>query len=308
MSEYRLTHAVADHRGDSLLEAGTVLSREVMQAVAGSGTAPIRSRRLMDFLQVEPDLNDFFVVPPYDVIFKGADRMRALSDIAGEVTMPEPLLESLYQFREVDFYTYRHTLMVFALSILITRELIADRAAMIQEVLAGPVHDIGKRCVPLEILTKETPLTPSEREHLRHHTLAGYVLLSQYFHDPDILAARVARDHHERRDGSGYPLGIAMDSLTTDIIMVSDVYDALISPRPYRKASYDNRTALEEMIRQADTGSISQTVVRVLVALNRRNRPHFSQCVLSAEKRGTPPKDNVYGITQSNDKDGSQSN
>ena len=304
MSEYRLTHSVADHRGDVLLEAGTVLSREMMQAVAGGATASIRTCRLMDYLQVESDLNDFFVAPPYDVIFKGTDRMRDLLDIAGEVAMPEPLLESLYHFRELDFYTYRHTLLVFALSILIARELIADKTAMIQEVLAGPVHDIGKRCVPLEILTKKTPLTPSEREHLHHHTLAGYLLLSQYFRDPDMLAARVARDHHERKDGSGYPLGIAINSLTTDIIMVSDVYDALISPRPYRKASYDNRTALEEMIRQADAGSISQTVVRVLVALNRRSRPHFSQCVLSAEQRGAPPEDNVYGTTQSNDKDG----
>ncbi|BBO75885.1 hypothetical protein DSCW_33020 [Desulfosarcina widdelii] len=304
MSEYRLTHSVTDHRGDLLLDAGTVLSREAMQSVACVATASIGTCRLMDFYQVGSDLNDFFAAPPYDVIFKGTDRMRALLDIAGEVTMPEPLLEALYHFRKLDFYTYRHTLLVFALSILITRELIADRTAMIQEVLAGPVHDIGKRCVPIEILTKETPLTPSELEHLHHHTLAGYVLLSHYFRDPDILAARVARDHHERKDGSGYPLGIAMDSLTTDIIMVSDVYDALISPRPYRKSSYDNRTALEEMIRQAETGSISHTVVRVLVALNRRSRPHFSQCVLSAEERGAPPEDNVYGTTQPNEKNG----
>jgi HD-GYP domain-containing protein (c-di-GMP phosphodiesterase class II) len=302
MSEYRLTHAVTDHRGDLLLESGTVLSREVMQAVAGGGNASIRTCRLLDYLQVESDLNDFFAAPPYDVIFKGTERMDALLDIAGEVTMPELLLESLYHFRELDFYTYRHTLLVFALSILITRELIADRTAMIQEVLAGPVHDIGKRCVPIEILTKETPLTPSELEHLHHHTLAGYVLLGHYFRDPDILAARVARDHHERKDGSGYPLGIAMDSLTTDIIMVSDVYDALISPRPYRKASYDNRTALEDMIHQADVGGISHTVVRVLVALNRRSRPHFSQCVLSVEQRGAPPEDNFYGTTRSDSK------
>ena len=88
MSEYRLTHAVTDHRGDLLLEAGTVLSREAMQSVAGGATASIGTCRLMDFNRVESDLNDFFGEPPYDVIFKGTDRMRALLDIAGEVTMP----------------------------------------------------------------------------------------------------------------------------------------------------------------------------------------------------------------------------
>jgi HD-GYP domain-containing protein (c-di-GMP phosphodiesterase class II) len=148
------------------------------------------------------------------------------------------------------------------------------------------------------ILTKQTPLTEAEHAHLHHHALAGYVLLSYYFGNPGMLAAEVARDHHERKDGSGYPLGISIDSLMTDIIMVSDVYDALISPRPYRPVSFDNRTALEELTRQADAGMISETVARVLGALNRRSRPHFSRCEVSAERRGTPPSKNAYGVVE----------
>ena len=199
----------------------------------------------------------FFTAPPYDVIFQGTGRKQALFDIAGDVVMPEPVLESLYHFRELDFYTYRHTLLVFALSILIARELVDDRETLLQEIIAGPTHDIGKLCVPLEILTKDTPLTETEVDHLRHHALAGYVLLTYYFQEPSILAAQVARDHHERKDGSGYPLGTPIDNLMIDIIMVSDIYDALISPRPYRPVSYDNRTALEEITRQAEAGIIS---------------------------------------------------
>jgi len=298
MPEYRLTHAVIDHQGNQLLAGGTVLTREVLQRLTDGPSVNGQTCRLLDYGRVKPDLMDFFSAPPYDVIFNAAGRVGSLLEIAGEVVMPEPLLESLYHFRDLDFYTYRHTLLVFALSILIAQELIEDRKTMLQEVLAGPIHDIGKLCVPLPILTKKTPLTKSEHEHLRHHALAGYVLLSHYFRDPDILAARVARDHHERKDGSGYPLGMAIDNPMTDIIMVSDVYDALISPRPYRQASYDNRTALEEITRQADAGIISRTVARVLVALNRRSRPHFSQCILSAERRGTPPENNLYGKTQ----------
>ena len=215
--------------------------------------------------------------------------------------MPEPVLESFYHFRELDFYTYRHTLLVFALSILIARELIDDRAALLQEVMVGPTHDIGKLSVPLEILTKQTPLTKAEHAHLRHHALAGYTLLAYYYQDPGILAAEVARDHHERKDGSGYPLGVSIDNLTVDIIMVSDVYDALISPRPYRPVSYDNRTALEELTRQADAGIISETVARVLVALSRRSQPHFSQCEVSKEQRGIPPSKNLYGVIDTKD-------
>jgi HD-GYP domain-containing protein (c-di-GMP phosphodiesterase class II) len=85
--------------------------------------------------------------------------------------------------------------------------------------------------------------------------------------------------------------------------MVSDVYDALISPRPYRPVSYDNRTALEEITRQAEAGVISPTVARVLIALNRRSQPHYSRFTLSSERRGEPPQNNLYGTT-STDSDG----
>lgn len=298
MPDRRLTHAVTDLHGNRLLEAGTRLTPQRMRAFIHDQPAGIRPCRLLDYRRVRTDLHAFFEKPPYDVIFSGEERQQTLIDIAGEVVMPEAVLQSLYHFREIDFYTYRHTLLVFALSILIARELIDDREILLQEIMAGPTHDIGKLCVPLSILTKQNPLTEDELIHLRHHALAGYVLLTHYFQDPDILAARVARDHHERRDGSGYPLGISIDNQMIDIIMISDVYDALISPRPYRPTSFDNRTALEEITRQADAGIISDTVARVLVALNRRSRPHYSQCVLSVECRGKPPADNRYGITQ----------
>ena len=301
MPNYRLTHAVTDREGKPLMAAGTWLTRQVMETFASGQAATRRTCRLLEYRQVRSDLLAYFTAAPYDLIFCESNRQDELLGIAGDVIIPEPVLESIHAFRDLDYYTYRHTLLVFALSILIARELIDDREALLQEVMAGPTHDIGKLCVPLEILTKETPLTKTEHAHLQHHSLAGYVLLSYYFQDHGILAAEVARDHHERKDGSGYPLGRSIDNLMIDIIMVSDVYDALISPRPYRPVSYDNRSALEEITRQADAGIISDTVARVLVALNRRSQPHFSQCAVSTECRGTPPSQNVYGMIEPNE-------
>jgi HD-GYP domain-containing protein (c-di-GMP phosphodiesterase class II) len=301
MPDFRLTHAVTDLEGNRLLAAGTCLTHQVTETLV-SGQAPaMKTCRLLDYRQVKSDMLGFFAVAPYDLIFQETNRHEDLLEIAGDVILPEPVLESFYRFRELDVYTYRHSLLVFALSILIARELIEDREALLQEVMAGPTHDIGKLCVPIDILTKDTPLTKAQQAHLRHHALAGFVLLSHYFQDPGILAAEVARDHHERKDGSGYPLGVSIDNLMIDIIMVSDVYDALISPRPYRPVSYDNRTALEELTRQADAGIISEIVARVIVALNRRSQPHFSQCVVSAECRGIPPSKNVYGVIETKD-------
>ncbi len=298
MENYRLAYAVTDLEGNQLLPAGTVLTRQVMDDIAGRETGPVKSCRLLDFEQVQDDLLSYLTVPPYDVI-TGQDTQHALLlEIAGQVHAPETILKSLSRFRETDIYTYRHLLLVFALSILIARELIGEKEQLIQEVIAGPTHDIGKLCIPTAILSKQTPLSMDEYDYLKHHTLAGYVLLAYYFRDPDILAARVARDHHERKDGSGYPAGRYVDDLLVDIVMVADIYDALISSRPYRPVSYDNRTALEELIAQAKRGTISETVVRVLIALNRQSKPDYRNCTISSKRRGKAPQENVYGVTK----------
>jgi HD-GYP domain-containing protein (c-di-GMP phosphodiesterase class II) len=173
----------------------------------------------------------------------------------------------------------------------------SDQQEITKEAIAGPTHDIGKLCVPLNILKKESPLTVWERAALKHHTLAGYVLLSYYFKDAQRFAAIVARDHHERKDGSGYPRGIRINDSMVDIIMVSDIYDALISKRPYRFEPFQNRTALEEINSQANSGKISKKVVQALIAVNRISKPHYSECILSGERRGTEPENNIYGIT-----------
>ena len=298
MQKYRLAYEVTDLEGNQLLPAGTVLTDQVMHDLASRETGAIKSCRLLDFPQVQDDLLSYLSVPPYDVITSRDTNHALLLDIAGEVHVPETILNSFFRFRETDIYTYRHLLLVFALSILVARVLIGDKEKLIQEVVAGPTHDIGKLCIPKAILSKKTPLSITEHDYLKHHTLAGYVLLAYYFRDPDVLAARVARDHHERKDGSGYPAGSVVDDLLVDIVMVADIYDALISSRPYRPVSYDNRTALEELVAQAQRGAINETVVRVLIALNRRSKPHYQSCAISTERRGKAPPGNVYGVTK----------
>jgi HD-GYP domain-containing protein (c-di-GMP phosphodiesterase class II) len=152
-------------------------------------------------------------------------------------------------------------------------------------------------CVPLHILKKKTPLTKMERSFLEHHAAAGYVLLSYYFRNTQHLACKVAFDHHERRDGSGYPRGILLEDSLMEIIAVSDIYDALITLRPYRSRAYDNRTALEEITEMAKQNKIGWDVVKALMAHNRKSNPPYKEMTVSAEKRGVPPSYNVYGIT-----------
>ncbi|MFV9644690.1 MAG: HD-GYP domain-containing protein, partial [Desulfobacterales bacterium] len=155
----------------------------------------------------------------------------------------------------------------------------------------------------VEILRKSDPLTRTERGVLEHHTVAGYVLLTYYLRGTQRFSAKIARDHHERRDGSGYPRGIALADRMVEIVAVTDVYDALISKRPYRSVAYDNRTALEEITTLAERNQIGWDMVKALVARNRKDKPHYSTILLSAEKRGTPPPRNVYGVIAREDTD-----
>lgn len=96
--------------------------------------------------------------------------------------------------------------------------------------LAGAVHDIGKRAVPEYILNKTFKLTQGERRLVEHHVLDGESLL--------IYIAEIVKYHHERFDGKGYPDGLADGEipLLSAILSVCDAYNAMVTDRTYRKA------------------------------------------------------------------------
>jgi putative two-component system response regulator len=104
--------------------------------------------------------------------------------------------------------------------------------------LTAPLHDIGKVAVPREILQKRGRLTAEERTVMQQHTVVGRELLAGSGSELLELAATIASTHHERWDGSGYPLGLERADIPIEgrIAAVADVFDALTSDRPYRPA------------------------------------------------------------------------
>jgi putative two-component system response regulator len=105
----------------------------------------------------------------------------------------------------------------------------------------GVVHDIGKVAVPDQILLKPGPLTPEERKVMQQHTIVGAGICSPLKSFRSVLP--VIRHHHEKIDGSGYPDGLKGDAipLTARILQTVDIYDALTTDRPYRKAMAPDR-------------------------------------------------------------------
>ena len=106
-----------------------------------------------------------------------------------------------------------------------------------QIVWAGLLHDVGKAAINADILNKPGALTPAEFKVIQQHPSLGYRLARTAPQiDDEILGAIL--HHHERWDGEGYPLGLIGESipLLARILKVADVYDALVSDRPYRAA------------------------------------------------------------------------
>jgi HD-GYP domain-containing protein (c-di-GMP phosphodiesterase class II) len=284
-----------------LLPAGTILTEDILESLITSNKEKYKNKKLLKYRTIKKDILNYFNQENYREIFQDAAIKKKVFKFMKKVSLPVPVLESIYYFRYYDMYTYRHMLMVFALSTLLAADLFHDTPDLIYKIIASPTHDIGKLSVPAEILAKRTALCSEERRILHHHPIAGYVLLSYYFKDKINLSALISRDHHERKDGSGYPFGIKLNDLMVEIVIVTDIYDALISPRSYRPVSYDKRTALEELCSLAEAGTINMNVLKTLISHHRKGRPCICEFDVSDQKRGTPPENNLYGITIDND-------
>jgi HD-GYP domain-containing protein (c-di-GMP phosphodiesterase class II) len=296
MSSFKLYSPVWTLDNRLLLPAGTEITRERNEELIS--TNPEVSTHKSGFLEyatVRSDLEKFLSVENYRTVFSDKETVNTVFGELEHVKVIVPVLRMLDYFKRHDYYSYRHVLMVYALAILIARTLIPDAREWRPVVQIGPTHDFGKTSVPIDILTKDTPLTKAEKQVMNDHAAAGYVLIGYYNKDPECLSSVVARDHHERRDASGYPGGIELGDRIVEIVAACDVFDALLSPRPYRRVSYDKRTAIEVITDLAEEGKFSWDVVKALIAHNRKNKPNYKDVVTGTDKRGTPPEGNMYG-------------
>jgi putative nucleotidyltransferase with HDIG domain len=171
-----------------------------------------------------------------------------------------------------DPYTHGHQQRVAQLSLLIgvEMELSADDLNMLE--MAALVHDVGKLAVPTEILNKPGILSDLEMSLIRVHSERGYEILRDIEFGWPI--ADIVRQHHERMDGSGYPLGLSGDDILpmARILCVADVVEAMASHRPYRPA-----LGLVSALAEVDAGVLSydRDVVAALTRLSRRGSLDF---------------------------------
>ncbi|MCL6476052.1 MAG: diguanylate cyclase [Firmicutes bacterium] len=176
-----------------------------------------------------------------------------------------------------DHYTRRHSEEVSEYALWIAEELGLSEEQKHVLRLGGLLHDVGKIGIPDEVLMKPGLLTAEEYEAMKQHTVLGAVMLSALPGMEKI--APLARSHHERWDGNGYPDGLAGEEipLLARILTVADAFSAMTTDRPYRKGM-DRQSALAELQRQRGKQFDPVVVDAFVAAVYRRaNRESLEQ-------------------------------
>lgn len=164
------------------------------------------------------------------------DQMKELAGQAIEKMISRVgVINHIYMMRRQDDYTFHHSINVAIICGILGKWMGITGIKLKELVLAGLLHDVGKMRIPLEILNKPGQLTLDEFEIMKQHTTHGYQMLQQ----SQTISREVSfgiLQHHEKMDGSGYPLGVDGSRINefAKIMAVADVYDAMTSDRVYR--------------------------------------------------------------------------
>ncbi len=163
--------------------------------------------------------------------------------IVDELMNVKDAMVNLQDLKTTDNYTFSHSANVCVLSVITGISLGYDKERLKQLALGAILHDIGKVKIPLEILNKPSSLTPDEYDAIKKHSNYGYEILKRSV-ELSTYASYIALTHHERHNGSGYPMGLKSDEIHefSRIVAIADVYDAMTSDRVYRKRANINDT------------------------------------------------------------------
>ncbi|QTL99510.1 HD domain-containing protein [Iocasia frigidifontis] len=244
----RVAKFIENDFGAVLVSPGMILDENIIAKLQVMG---IKQVAVIDESeeQVEENINSFAVKyqeninelkETFDSIKHGNklefEQLREIVNISSQIDTNRDIINMLSQVRSVDEYTYTHSVNVGLLAMIFGRWIDLGQKEIKGLLYAGLLHDIGKSKVPDKILNKKGQLSNEEFEEIKKHVIYGYELVQ----DCSLLSNKIAKAvllHHERNDGSGYPLGLSREKIPfmAKILAIVDTFDAITSDRVYRQ-------------------------------------------------------------------------
>jgi HD-GYP domain-containing protein (c-di-GMP phosphodiesterase class II) len=237
-----------------LIRRGVILSAILIQKIYSLGFQGVYvDDKLSDGLEIidiishdlkiktRSEVESLFVSVEKNFVTTATEKMLSIKtlvrNIVDEISKNRRVMLNIIDLRAYDDYTYNHSLNVAVLSTIIGIALGMNKCAVNELAIGALLHDMGKMFVDKNILNKPEKLNPEEFEHIKTHSRLGYEYLRDHFDIPQ-NSKLIALQHHEQYSGKGYPERLSGENIHKygRIVCVADVYDALISDRPYRKA------------------------------------------------------------------------
>ena len=166
------------------------------------------------------------------------DLMKAISD-------NDAIAVDISTLKISDEYTFKHSVDVATMAMIVGKKHGLNKQEVYELGISGLLHDVGKSKIPNEVLNKAGKLTDEEFSMMKQHSLFGYQILKEKEDLSSSIKLGVLQ-HHEKMNGKGYPMGVPSEkiNLFARIISVADIYDALVTERPYKKG-FSAHDALE---------------------------------------------------------------
>ncbi len=204
-----------------------------------------------------------------DNLDKTLESVSVLSEhMTSFIAQNEVVASELFDVLQHDYHTYTHSFNVASYAMLLAMDLgFRDEETLHQISMGGLLHDLGKLRIPNQILTKKGRLTELDWQTIQRHPTDGFTALAER-EDLSFDQLMIVYQHHEKLDGSGYPVGIGGEEIhvLARICSVVDIFEALTSNRPYRNPS-STKEALEILDQLATNNKLDRDMVQCWKAL-----------------------------------------
>jgi HD-GYP domain-containing protein (c-di-GMP phosphodiesterase class II) len=287
-----LTKDVLDVDGSLIMKAGTEMTDENLKKVA-AGHAHKKLRYIQGTFLAE-DVRIIIRERNCRDMFSDKARKEKIIDVFDHIGLTSPLRHEMELMKKRSIHLYHHSIATTIMALgMVAGKMVEDKD-LDKIGVAMLLHDLGMTRIDQKLLQNTDHLSSQEFAEIQSHAAIGSVLINYYMGDG--IGVTVAYRHHENR-GHGYPKDGGKPSKIVELSTVVDIFNALISHRPFRMFSYDVRGAIDVLIEMSEANKVEKAFVKLLAAAYRHTDESLDKLELSEEKMGFTPEKNYYGLS-----------